>query len=358
MTSTLFSLDMVYDWFSSCLRTHSKCRQPLTQPTTSYPTRLLDLGPKDSGVCRLIITAEAAMSSPHEPYLTLSYRWGTDPGLLLLSSTLHEFRQGKPISVLPKTFQDLVTVARKFSIRYVWIDALCIIQDSPEDWEVEALKMRTVYANSACTVAASVSSNESEGLFRFRDAASFKPGLVNMSLRSGKTQICQIFERDYWNTNIFSGPLHKRGWVFQERHLSTRIIYFANNQILWECLEGAKCEGFPEGIPHHYSDKDLDQLWQLREKEAEAPGDANDVEMPGSVYVLWRDLVKKYTGCSFTKVDDKLPAFAGIAKLFQEITRDEYIAGLWRSRLLEGLDWRVYEPKLKASLAYRAPSWS
>ena len=357
-TSTASSLDQAYLWLTACCGTHSICRKSQNEPTASYPTRLLDLGCKDSKEWRLIITADELCSSTHQPYLTLSYRWGAHPKLLLLTSTLDSFRGGKPILDLPRTFRDLVTVARRFHIRLVWIDALCIVQDSPEDWEIEALRMRTVYANSACTIAASASSDETEGLFRSRDPESFKPGLIRVPVSRTESQICQIFERDYWNLNIFQGPLHKRGWVYQERHLSTRVLYFANDQILWECREGAKCEGFPDGIPHYFSDKNLDHLWRLREGEWATDEETDEVEMPGEIYVLWRDLLKRFTDCSFTKIEDKLPAFAGIAKLFQEATGDEYIAGLWRSRFFEGLDWHVTEPRHKMSLEYRAPSWS
>lgn len=360
-TSTASNLDQAYLWLIACCDTHSICRKSQKEPVASYPTRLLDLGCEDSKEWRLITTVESLCYSTHQPYLALSYRWDAHSKLLLLTSTLDSFRVGKPIMELPCTFRDLVTVARRFRILYLWIDALCIVQDSPKDWEYEALRMRSVYANSACTVAASASSDETEGLFRSRNPESFKPGLIRVPVTHSESQICQIFERDYWNLNISRGPLHKRGWVFQERHLSTSVLYFANDQILWECREGAKCEGFPEGIPYYLSDKNLDYLWQLRERERETGKEADEgneeFKMPGEIYVLWRDLLKRFTDCSFTKVEEKLPAFAGIAKLFQEVTGDEYIAGLWRSRFFEGLDWHVAEPRHKTSLKYRAPSW-
>lgn len=80
--------------------------------------------------------------------------------------------------------------------------------------------------------------------------------------------------------------------------------------------------------------------------------------MSNPVYLLWRNLIQGYSSCALTKPEDRLPAFAGIAKLFQEITGDEYLAGLWRSRFLDGLDWRVREPQSDTTRSYRAPSWS
>jgi hypothetical protein len=97
----------------------------------------------------------------------------------------------------------------------------------------------------------------------------------------------------------------------------------------------------------------------FQDGDSDLDTDFSDLVMPGAVYILYRDLVKNYAQCALTKVSDRLPAFAGIAKLFCEATNDTYLAGLWRSRLLESLNWRVYEPRTKDDLLpYRAPSWS
>ncbi|KAF4891309.1 hypothetical protein CGCF415_v003585 [Colletotrichum fructicola] len=41
---------------------------------------------------------------------------------------------------------------------------------------------------------------------------------------------------------------------------------------------------------------------------------------------LWRDLVTAYSQCRFTRPEDKLYAFSGIAKLFQEVTAKAVIS--------------------------------
>ena len=119
--------------------------------------------------------AQDGISDPNASYMTLSYRWGQNPTLLLLGSNIDSFRAGRSIRDLPLTFREFFTVARRFSINYVWIDALCIIQDSEKDWEAEAPAMRDVYANSACNVAASASCNPEGGLFRTREPDSKNP---------------------------------------------------------------------------------------------------------------------------------------------------------------------------------------
>ena len=115
-------------------------------------------------------------------YDILSGRWGSDPTIKLLCSNLHTFRQEQPIADLPKTFREAVVVARHFKIRYLWIDSLCIVQDSDEDWLRESAKMHEVYAHSACTISAAASTGPEGGLFRSRDAKDVHPAFVEVEL--------------------------------------------------------------------------------------------------------------------------------------------------------------------------------
>jgi Heterokaryon incompatibility protein (HET) len=98
-------------------------------------------------------------------YMTLSYCWGGVPSLMLLRSNIHQLRKGNLLDELPPTFRDAMTVVRRFSIRYLWIDRLCIFQDSEEDWEREASAMRNVYTNSCCNISTAASSGPFDGLF-------------------------------------------------------------------------------------------------------------------------------------------------------------------------------------------------
>jgi hypothetical protein len=85
---------------------------------------------------------------------------------------------------------------------------------------------------------------------------------------------------------------------------------------------------------------------------------ARNSQMTLRTFNLWSDLIKQYSRCDLTQPGDKLYGMTGIVKLFEELTSDEYLAGLWKSRFVDMLDWRVYKPKPLLSLEYRAPSWS
>lgn len=356
ITSSVTTLALIREWLNICRSTHLSCQRLSSLDENQFPTRLVDVGYDGNTKWFLRTMREDIAPLTPRSYLTLSYRWGSGNNFTLLSTNVAQFHQGALICDLPQLFRDVIVVARTLHIRYIWIDALCIIQDSIEDWEAEASKMRHVYVNSACNIAASTSRNPGESMFRPREPEIILPRVVLSSLSSKNVTPHYIFEKGYWDRQIFHGPLHNRGWVFQERFLAPRVLYFGKDQVLWECLSEHKCEGFPCGIPIHYSDKNMDALLDSTSR------DVLDVHQPKQMslhlFNLWNDLVKQYTQCELTRPSDKLFAIAGIAKLFSEITGDKYVAGWWKSRLLESLDWRVVEPRVRLSVSYRAPSWS
>ncbi|PYH67665.1 HET domain-containing protein [Aspergillus vadensis CBS 113365] len=356
-TSSATTLATAKEWFLHCHSEHKLCHKLSTFDSARLPTRLIDIGHDGDTNWFLRIMQEQSSLSTRLSYMTLSYRWGSDANFTLLSSNIAQFEQGAPICDLPQLFRDFITVARTFRIRYVWIDALCIIQDSIDDWEAEAPNMRHVYANSACNIAASVSKSPEESMFRSREPDKIRPRMVWSSLSSDRPSFHYIFEKRYWDRQISNGPLHKRGWVFQERFLAPRVLYFGEDQILWECLSEHKCECFPCGIPAHSSDKNMDALFDyMPTMDGVDPQSREPMSLEG--FNLWNDLVQRYSCCDLTNPSDKMIAIAGIAELFQDITGDEYVAGWWKSRLLESLDWRVFEPQERRSACYRAPSWS
>jgi hypothetical protein len=106
-----------------------------------------------------------------DPYVTLSYCWGTLQTLTTTKSSIVSREQEIGFSELPLTLQDAVRVTRELDIHYLWIDALYIIQDDNDDWQREAARMASVYRNSHLTIAASNAAKSSAGFFRTRKSA-------------------------------------------------------------------------------------------------------------------------------------------------------------------------------------------
>jgi len=106
----------------------------------------------------------ALVEKMHGRYICLSHCWGRQSHFRLTRETLSQMRAGLEIWRLAKNFQDAIQITRLLGIRYLWIDALCILQDSHLDWELESAKMGQYYKNSWLTISAGMSDGAADGL--------------------------------------------------------------------------------------------------------------------------------------------------------------------------------------------------
>lgn len=103
---------------------------------TSYmPKRLIDLGASDASSTKPKIIHTRGHQ---EQYVALSYCWGSVQHFRTTNENFSEMQKSIPVEILPQTIRDAFFVAQKLDIRYIWIDALCIIQDNDDDWNSEA----------------------------------------------------------------------------------------------------------------------------------------------------------------------------------------------------------------------------
>jgi hypothetical protein len=152
----------------------------------------------------------------------LSYCWGKNPTFKKLTVDLiGNFRDGIIIEGLPLSFRDAIAATRKLDLRYLWIDSLCIIQDSPADWKHEVPRMAQVYGNSYINLAATTSADAEGGLFKdgYPIIVNGGRGIFPRILGStAEEYIC--FSAWDWREQVELGVLNQRGWVFQERVLA------------------------------------------------------------------------------------------------------------------------------------------
>lgn len=159
-------------WIGSCNREHGATCGARRLVSAKLPTRVLDIE-FDSQRVKLVDT-----SDQRGAYITLSHRWGGSGVIKTEKSTLAAWQSGISLQALPQTFLDAVLVAKRLKIRYLWVDSLCIIQDSDIDWERESSKMAEIYSNSYLTIAASSSPDSNGGLFSTWDRRS---GILQVS---------------------------------------------------------------------------------------------------------------------------------------------------------------------------------
>jgi hypothetical protein len=247
---------------------------------------------------------------------------------------------------LPPSFLDAITVTHRIGVRYLWIDSLCILQDSKDDWDHESSLMSDIYSNAYCTIAADVTTNSASGMFRAKELD--EQDFIKFSVASddGKPIMVQAFKREpLWDETLSSGILHKRGWCLQERELSSRIIHYTEKQVLWECRTLRASEGWPNR--HVTKVKDVVQKITDQMEESEN----------STIYDLWHTAVRSYSSRRLTHGEDTLPALAGLARIVSERTNSDYFAGIWADDIRRSLAWYAGLDFTKHT-SYVAPSWS
>lgn len=352
-------------WVRHCQMNHAICGQ--LSPPPWYPTRLLEIAPL--GILRLRITDT---DPPDGPYLSLSHCWGSALFLKLLLQNMESLKGGVSHSMLPKSFLHALYITQKLGLRFLWIDALCIIQDSVEDWRLEAATMGKVYQNALCNIAATGASDSSVGCFWERNPLLAQACKVDIAWELPLEGTYYCVDGSLWPRNVGEAPLNRRGWVVQERILSPRILHFGVQQLFWECYEMEACESFPNGLP---KSKDpltfivrtgLKRIKPVGKNELQGPRRDASSESRLDGYAYWDGIVDIYTRSSLTRQGDKLIALSGVAQEMSLLLNDEYFAGLWKKNLPYQLLWSVTKPLTDnhngtpcfRPQPYQAPTWS
>ena len=241
--------------------------------------------------------------------------------------------------------------------------------------------MGDVFANAACTIAATAANDSNDGLFHARCPESLGPKRIDFAFNLEApwlkekdkefplvgTYLCEI--QHLAQVCIESAPLNKRAWVSQERQLSNRTLHFTSTQLFWECNERLACEIYPEKLPpwaRAFWRWDATSL-KKRVRDIMHEGKDNPSNFLTSTslargldedtHFAWLTFRDQYSRCALTHETDKLVAIQGIAKWVGQATGDELVAGLWLSRIIEELCWRTEASSSKPS-AWRAPTWS
>lgn len=388
-------LSAVQNWLGSCMASHPACRimqhaEPWTSllaETPVLPTRVVDVGPGASTTpyLRLLETqGKQAM------YLTLSHCWGTIPITTTTSSNLEAHKMAISFDSLPLNFQHAIEFTRRLGMQYIWIDSLCIIQDSAEDWEIESSRMAEIYHHSMLTISAANSTGATHGFLRSRRDAGDRG--VEVETSQGHAFYLNSPISNY-DQDVEKGPLAKRGWTLQERVLSRRNLFFGVDQSHWECQTSKFSENSPNaqlqvtdiagGVSSFRSLFSLSPGGNRSTTASEPRATLSNIfpQFPPSqtfiksiksipktdneikIYNLWYHLVGEFTKRSLTVGDDKLPALSGIVKVFgtalgNTVQNDIYAAGLWAGDFERGLLWKNFGPTPEAQVKMRSPSWS
>nr|AET07139.1 vegetative incompatibility protein 6 [Cryphonectria parasitica] len=379
-TNDSSSWSVVSTWIERCRSEHKTCSE--SYKTDWVPTRLVDVSQFEQGYVCVVTTSGLPQPRGH-PYLALSHCWGKKRFLVFNEETKAKFESGVAISSLAQNFQDAIFTTHRLGYRYIWIDSLCIMQGSRKDWAEQAPLMNKVYKNAVLTLGAMASAEAEGGFFRSRDPDKIRPCPFRVNTESEGILDCLVVKSDFWETEVLHAPLSKRAWVVQERLLAPRSLYFGQSQLYWECQEAFACEVFPDGVPLAFVSEiaDIEAVDVVPVKAflrtagalVNPTTDQEDAKLHEtdldrfyeSPYQVWNEILHSYVRCGLTKPEDKFVAISGVVKDFADVVGDEYLAGLWRKNLIDGLLWHVQEEELTGLYVpatrvepYRAPSWS
>jgi Heterokaryon incompatibility protein (HET) len=169
-------------------------------------------------------------------YVALTHCWGSSKPNRTESSTYQKHLSGMPFKSLPKTFQDAVTVTRALDVPFLWIDSLCIIQDSIEGWENECQKMPGIYTNSVVTIAGPAAAGCRVGFLHRRPVADQGSVHLRWQVSNSATHydvtLQSICDRFIGPEPEDDSALGKRAWVLQERLLSPRAVLWNEKNVL------------------------------------------------------------------------------------------------------------------------------
>jgi hypothetical protein len=305
-TSSDLSMASVMTKLLDCLACHPHCMQ-VTSKLPELPSRVIEVGLPNSPHNPVLRITEGRCGQ----YVALSHRWAGSRITRTLQANFQSMCQSIPWDDLTKTMQDAVTVTRFLGIQYLWIDSLCIIQDSPVDWSQQSLKMSRIYRNSIVTISADCAHDHSEGFF----TSSFRKRKI----------LCKATESSSWRyfadykltSEKHTSALEQRGWILQEELLSPRMLKFCHGEIKWECPTSGS-SSFKQALNGIKS---------------------TSMDLRSQAYISWHQIVQSYSERMLTHKSDKIMALMGIANYTRAIVKDTFLVGLWKNNLWHDLLW-------------------
>ena len=354
-------------WLEDCAQ-HACC--PATAPTP-LPNRVIDVQSDPTRSTVRLIDGRSMSGF----YVALSYCWGGAQSGLTNIDNLEQRQTSLSVHTLSLTIQHAIWVARQLGIHYLWIDAICIVQDSLEDKTRELKSMAAVYQQAYVTIIAASSASASDGFLS--DLPMPYNSIYDLPFWTREKRLTQVVGRRRRELSITDRDLlEKRAWAFQENLLSARRILFTKTSMQYECRRHRVCLG---GSHYRSLDGLLSRVFvnldSIMMRVLEGPIERTQTifasrrtrhesaRMIRAVMLgAWQDIIFEYTKRSLTFQQDVSSALAAVAEVFQPYVGQRYLAGLWDGPMLPSLLlWRALAykpPNIRSRTDYLAPTWS
>ncbi|KAH6695188.1 heterokaryon incompatibility protein-domain-containing protein [Plectosphaerella plurivora] len=411
------SMKIARHWLADCLTKHPNC--PRSLETKQMPSRLLDISAGQEGDrVRLKVSEE----SDTLQYAALSYCWGTDSQAhaLTAGSELEWLSPGFALNELPALIQDAIKVTRGLGLSFLWIDSLCIIQDSEADKTRELTKMLSIYENACVTICIADRDCSSSFLGHAPSAPTGVQLPLALPWAFGTDQIGTIMVDKFvpYSDKISASRISRRGWTLQERLISPRLLIYSNDPdvVFWDCPSLLDANGGykPERstIPRLDHSKGVGRLSADLLSAIPKPRSPPAIQDPNAGYFIrgwfegglkmisdsiigrpppeptirrvdsgsgmgqygelfqeWLGIIEDFSQRELSRDTDRLPAISGLASKFgRTLDKTSYIAGHWIDpandyrNFIRSLTWTQIastdSDQPPGSREYLAPSWS
>lgn len=320
------NFELIQEWLTDCDKSHHECVRVGEQNWQRMPSnfRLIDIHRR----C-LVKTAQRLR------YIALSYVWGASSSLKTTKSTIHQFSMDqafdKSKTKLPALVESAIEFSESLSERYLWVDALCIVQDDDADVSDQISKMDAIYSCSYITLVAAAGTSSQSRLLGLPSSPRVVKQTVEMI--QGNSYIAEPSTLDYrlsetiWNT---------RGWTYQERELSSRRVFVFDDECFFECGRCIRCESLM--LATHTPQR---SWWTRMEKPSLNTPSIDLAHHNNQFLVYFFNNVNEYTTRKLTKPEDISNAFAGLCTSIQNNGHTRIISGMPVENLHQAMFWEI-----------------
>ncbi|KAH8646785.1 heterokaryon incompatibility protein-domain-containing protein [Xylariales sp. PMI_506] len=318
--SSLISATRLKGWIDRCVETHGKdCNDDnLHRPQRGRSPAPASIPSVFGGLATLRVIDVDRMClvelEEFRPYVALSYVWGAASTFRLTKSTLKILLGNdslKKTSTIPNTVYDAIALCSRIAQKYLWVDAICLIQNDPVDVQRGIEVMDLIYEKAFLTIIAANGDSASSGL----------PGVVEGTRLSANivtevTDTAWLGVHTELEQHLASSTYRTRAWTFQEESLSRRALCFADGKVFFRCQKTTYYEDCVDDVCERNPKNDALAPILRRAGQRTMP-----IEDYGSILML-------YTARVLTDQNDVLKAMAGIIRRFSEMMGCRFLEGL------------------------------
>jgi Heterokaryon incompatibility protein (HET) len=175
-------------------------------------------------------------------FLALSYVWGPGnqkpPYTTTLENILVHRNPGgleRCLNQLPQVVRDAIDLVRLLGFRYLWVDSLCIVQNSERSWKLNASVMDLIYSNAILTICAADGATSDTGLnalYSTPDAIDQRIAQCTPDVRLMVSHLAESGIRtSVWNSRVG----HFRNGSYLDAASSSRRAGCSSNAVLLQC---------------------------------------------------------------------------------------------------------------------------